>query len=103
MCVFKKLFCVQRDCDQLRLVEKARDRLFAVSEAARDDHVVAAAVIESGVVRRQKAVARAEKPAEAGQADDAAVRQARLSLTDATRRVIAIGLGLIGIAAPERM
>jgi len=36
-------------------------------------------------------------------ADDAAVRQARLALTDATRRVIAIGLGLIGIAAPERM
>jgi arginyl-tRNA synthetase len=36
-------------------------------------------------------------------ADDASVRQARLALTDATRRVIAIGLGLIGIAAPERM
>ena len=36
-------------------------------------------------------------------ADDAAVRQARLALTDATRQVIAIGLGLIGIAAPERM
>ena len=36
-------------------------------------------------------------------ADDAAVRQARLALTDATRRVIAIGLNLIGIAAPERM
>ena len=36
-------------------------------------------------------------------ADDVAVRQARLTLTDATRSVIAIGLGLIGIAAPERM
>ncbi|MEA4940618.1 MAG: arginine--tRNA ligase [Christensenella sp.] len=36
-------------------------------------------------------------------ADDAAVRQARLALTDATRKVIAIGLNLIGIAAPERM
>jgi len=36
-------------------------------------------------------------------ADDAAVRQARLALTDATRKVIAIGLGLLGIAAPERM
>ena len=36
-------------------------------------------------------------------ADDAAVRQARLALTDATRQVIAIGLGLIGVAAPERM
>ena len=36
-------------------------------------------------------------------ADNAAVRQARLALTDATRRVIAIGLNLIGIAAPERM
>ncbi len=35
--------------------------------------------------------------------DDAAVRQARLALTDATRRVIAVGLGLIGVAAPERM
>ena len=30
-------------------------------------------------------------------------RQARLALTDATRKVIAIGLNLIGIAAPERM
>ena len=29
-------------------------------------------------------------------ADDQTVRQARLALTDATRRVIAIGLGLIG-------
>ncbi len=36
-------------------------------------------------------------------ADDAALRQARLALTDATRRVVAIGLGLIGVAAPERM
>ena len=36
-------------------------------------------------------------------ADDAAVRGARLALTDATRRVVAIGLGLIGVAAPERM
>ncbi len=36
-------------------------------------------------------------------ADDAIVRQARLSLADATRRVIAIGLNLIGIGAPERM
>ena len=36
-------------------------------------------------------------------ADDAAVRQARLALTDATRRVVAIGLNLIGIHAPERM
>ncbi|MEA4870483.1 MAG: arginine--tRNA ligase [Christensenella sp.] len=36
-------------------------------------------------------------------ADDTVVRQARLALTDATRRVIAIGLNLIGVAAPERM
>ena len=36
-------------------------------------------------------------------ADDETVRQARLALTDATRRVVAIGLGLIGVAAPERM
>ena len=36
-------------------------------------------------------------------ADDETVRQARLALTDATRRVIAIGLALIGVAAPERM
>jgi arginyl-tRNA synthetase len=36
-------------------------------------------------------------------ADDETVRQARLTLTDATRRVIAIGLNLLGIAAPERM
>lgn len=36
-------------------------------------------------------------------ADDAAVRQARLALTDATKKVIAIGLGLIGVCAPERM
>jgi len=36
-------------------------------------------------------------------ADDAAERNARLALTDAARRVIAIGLGLVGLAAPERM
>ncbi len=36
-------------------------------------------------------------------ADDGSVRQARLALTDATRQVIAVGLGLIGVAAPERM
>ncbi|MEN6339692.1 MAG: arginine--tRNA ligase [Clostridiaceae bacterium] len=36
-------------------------------------------------------------------ADDEAVRVARLALTDATRTVIHIGLGLLGIAAPERM
>ncbi len=36
-------------------------------------------------------------------ADDAAVRQARLALTDATKKAIAIGLGLIGVFAPERM
>ncbi|MDO4494030.1 MAG: arginine--tRNA ligase [Clostridia bacterium] len=36
-------------------------------------------------------------------ADDAALRNARLTLTDATRRVLAIGLDLVGLAAPERM
>ena len=36
-------------------------------------------------------------------ADDEAVRAARLALTDATRSVIAIGLGLLGLSAPERM
>lgn len=36
-------------------------------------------------------------------ADDPAVRNARLALTDAARRVIAIGLGLLGMKAPERM
>jgi len=32
-----------------------------------------------------------------------AVRKARLALTDAARSVVAIGLGLLGLAAPERM
>lgn len=36
-------------------------------------------------------------------ADDEAVRTARLALTDATRSVIAIGLGLLGLSAPKRM
>lgn len=36
-------------------------------------------------------------------ADDAAVRTARLALTYAARSVVAIGLGLLGLAAPERM
>jgi len=36
-------------------------------------------------------------------ADDLAVRKARLALTDAARSVVAIGLGLLGLAAPERM
>ena len=36
-------------------------------------------------------------------AEDAALRNARLTLTDATRRVLAIGLDLVGLAAPERM
>ena len=36
-------------------------------------------------------------------ADDEVVRAARLALTDATRSVIAIGLGLLGLSAPERM
>ena len=36
-------------------------------------------------------------------ADDPAVRNARLTLTKAAAQVIQIGLGLIGVAAPERM
>ena len=36
-------------------------------------------------------------------ADDMAQRNARLALTDAARSVIKTGLGLLGIAAPERM
>lgn len=36
-------------------------------------------------------------------ADEPAVRNARLALTDAARSVIRTGLGLLGIAAPERM
>jgi len=36
-------------------------------------------------------------------ADDPALRNARLTLTDAARRVLAIGLNLVGLAAPERM
>ncbi len=36
-------------------------------------------------------------------ADDPALCAARLALTDAARRVIQIGLGLIGLHAPERM
>ena len=36
-------------------------------------------------------------------ADDPALRSARLTLTDAAARVIKVGLGLLGIAAPERM
>ena len=35
--------------------------------------------------------------------DDPAVRAARVALTDAARRCIAIGLRLLGIQAPERM
>ncbi len=35
--------------------------------------------------------------------DDAAVRNARLALTDAAKRCIAIGLHLVGLRAPERM
>lgn len=35
--------------------------------------------------------------------DDAALRNARLTLTEAARDVIAIGLNLIGLSAPERM
>lgn len=35
--------------------------------------------------------------------DDAALKLARLRLADATRRVIANGLGLLGVSAPERM
>ena len=36
-------------------------------------------------------------------ADDAATKQSRLALCDATARVLATGLGLLGITAPERM
>ena len=36
-------------------------------------------------------------------ADDAAARASRLRLCDLTRRVLADGLGLLGIEAPERM
>ncbi len=36
-------------------------------------------------------------------ADDPAVRNARLALTDAARQVVAVGLGLLGMKAPERM
>ncbi len=36
-------------------------------------------------------------------ADDPAVRNARLTLTKAAAQVVQIGLGLIGVAAPERM
>ena len=35
--------------------------------------------------------------------DDMGIRAARLELTRATRQVIATALGLIGVAAPERM
>jgi arginyl-tRNA synthetase len=35
--------------------------------------------------------------------DDAALKQARLRLADATRQVIANGLELLGVSAPERM
>jgi arginyl-tRNA synthetase len=35
--------------------------------------------------------------------DDADLREARLSLITATRQVLANALGLIGVAAPERM
>ena len=35
--------------------------------------------------------------------DDAALRNARLTLTEAARDVIAVGLNLIGLSAPERM
>ncbi|MFR7746968.1 MAG: DALR anticodon-binding domain-containing protein [Eggerthellaceae bacterium] len=31
------------------------------------------------------------------------MEQARLALIDATRRVIALSLGLLGVSAPERM
>ena len=34
---------------------------------------------------------------------DAAVRSLRLALSDATARVIATGMGLLGIRVPERM
>ncbi|MBR6561583.1 MAG: hypothetical protein IKK78_01070 [Oscillospiraceae bacterium] len=36
-----------------------------------------------------------------GEADD--VLRARLKLADCTRQVLAIGLGIIGVSAPERM
>ena len=36
-------------------------------------------------------------------ADEPNVRNARLALTDAARRVIAIGLYLVGLKAPESM
>jgi arginyl-tRNA synthetase len=36
-------------------------------------------------------------------AEDPAVRASRLALSGATRRVLGMGLGLLGIAAPERM
>ena len=35
--------------------------------------------------------------------EDPAVRNARLALTEAAAQVIRVGLGLLGIAAPERM
>ena len=35
--------------------------------------------------------------------DDAALREARLALAAATRQVIANGLALLGVSAPERM
>ena len=35
--------------------------------------------------------------------DDAALRDARLNLIDATRQVLANGLGLLGVSAPETM
>jgi arginyl-tRNA synthetase len=35
--------------------------------------------------------------------DDIALKHARLRLADATRQVIANGLELLGVSAPERM
>ena len=35
--------------------------------------------------------------------DDAALRDARLTLISATRVVIANGLGILGVSAPEKM
>ena len=35
--------------------------------------------------------------------DDAALRDARLNLIDATRQVLRNGLGLLGVSAPESM
>ena len=35
--------------------------------------------------------------------DDEDLRDARLALIDATRRVLANGLGLLGVSAPETM